>query len=274
MHLNHPLHTLEHAPNHLHLLGLGQMGVALKGPGGLIVIDPYLTDSDGAGGRLERNFAPPIAPQNITQATLVVCSHNHVDHFDRFTLEPLTLASPQAKVAAPFTCNLDFLEPERRILARAFEPFRHAGAIITPIPSAHTKLERSESGYPYLGFVLEWNGITLYHSGDTLVYGPEDSTPGLLETLSRWRLDAALLPINGRDDLRTQAGLVGNMNGQEALELAETLNIPLIFLGHNDLFRFNSVDPGAFASHALERHPRQAFHCLGAGEIFTLEGRK
>jgi len=274
MHPQHPLHALEHAPNRLHLLGLGQMGLALKGPGGIIVIDPYLTDSDGAGGQLERNFAPPVAPQDITQATLVLCSHDHVDHFDRFTLEPLTRASPQAKVAAPYPCNLDFLEPGRRILARAFEPFTHAGATITPIPSAHTELERSARGYPYLGFVLEWNGLTLYFAGDTLVYESEGETPGLLETLSHWRLDAAFLPINGRDDARTQAGLVGNMNGEEALELAETLNIPLIFPGHIDLFRFNSADPEEFAALALERHPRQAFRFLTAGEIFTLEGRE
>lgn len=272
MNPQHPLHTLEALPNHLHLLALGQMGLALKGPSGLIVIDPYLTDSDDNGGRLERSFAPPIRPQDASQVSLVLCSHNHVDHFDRHTLEPLTKASPQATVAAPFTCNLDFLEPERRILARAFEPFRHAGATITPIPSAHTELERGPHGYPYLGFVVEWNGVTLYFAGDTLVYEAADGTPGLLETLSHWKLDAAFLPINGRDEARTQAGLVGNMNGQEALELAKVLDIPLVFPGHIDLFAFNSADPKEFATYAHEHHPRQKFRFLEAGEIFTLEG--
>ncbi len=42
--------------------GLGQVGVAIKGPTGVLYVDPYLTDSDGEGGRLERSFPPPRCP--------------------------------------------------------------------------------------------------------------------------------------------------------------------------------------------------------------------
>ena len=42
--------------------GLGQVGVAIKGPEGVLYVDPYLTDSDGEGGSLPRTFPPPIAP--------------------------------------------------------------------------------------------------------------------------------------------------------------------------------------------------------------------
>jgi L-ascorbate 6-phosphate lactonase len=43
--------------------GLGQVGVAIKGPTGVLYVDPYLTDSDGEGGRLERSFPPPSSPR-------------------------------------------------------------------------------------------------------------------------------------------------------------------------------------------------------------------
>ena len=42
--------------------GLGQVGVTIQGPTGLLYVDPYLTDSDGEGGKLERSFPPPTAP--------------------------------------------------------------------------------------------------------------------------------------------------------------------------------------------------------------------
>ena len=271
--LTEHLNSLEVAPNTLILLGLGQMGVALKGPDSVIYIDPYLTDSDDVGGKLERNFPPPLEPSEVTNAGLVLCSHNHIDHFDPRTLEPLSQASLEAKIAAPFSCDLSFLKPERRIEARAFKSFMHGSARITPVPSAHTELERVERGYPYLGFVLEWNGVTLYHSGDTLVYERHGDTPGLLETLSNWKFDAAFLPINGCDEERTKAGLVGNMDGREALELAGTLDIKVLFPGHFDLFAFNAADPQEFAALAQQEYPARAFRFLKPGDVFVLEGR-
>ena len=46
--------ALEVGGRSLAFWGLGQVGVAIKGPGGVIYVDPYLTDSDGAGGSLPR----------------------------------------------------------------------------------------------------------------------------------------------------------------------------------------------------------------------------
>ena len=43
------IHALEVGGRSLAFWGLGQVGVAIKGPGGIIYVDPYLTDSDGAG---------------------------------------------------------------------------------------------------------------------------------------------------------------------------------------------------------------------------------
>ncbi|MGH3148698.1 MAG: MBL fold metallo-hydrolase, partial [Rubrobacter sp.] len=177
--------------------GLGQVGVAIKGPTGVLYVDPYLTDSDGADGSLPRTFPPPLSPDEVTNASAVLLTHDHIDHTGPDTVLPLAEASPQASFVAPFTSRDTLvesgLEPDRIVVPEVGELIEVAGARVTAVPSAHTELERDpERGYPYLGYVVEWNGVTLYHAGDTVVY------EGLIEALSAWRIDVALVPINGR----------------------------------------------------------------------------
>ncbi|MBA2618987.1 MAG: MBL fold metallo-hydrolase, partial [Rubrobacter sp.] len=83
--------------------GLGQVGVAIKGPEGVLYVDPYLTDSDGEGGSLERTFPPPLRPDEVTNADAVFLTHDHIDHTDSETVLPLSEASPQARFVAPST---------------------------------------------------------------------------------------------------------------------------------------------------------------------------
>jgi len=56
--------ALEVGERSLAFWGLGQVGVAIKGPTGVLYVDPYLTDSDG--GSLPRTFPhrspPPRSP--------------------------------------------------------------------------------------------------------------------------------------------------------------------------------------------------------------------
>ncbi len=87
-------------PNSLALWGLGQSGVIVKGPDAVIYIDPYLSDSAGS----PRSFPPPIQPDEISNADYILCTHEHIDHFDPATLVPALQASPGAKVVAPGWC--------------------------------------------------------------------------------------------------------------------------------------------------------------------------
>src|SRR5918997_6010792 len=83
--------------------GLGQVGVAIKGPEGVLYVDPYLTDSDGEGGSLERTFPPPVAPAEVTNASVVLLTHDHIDHTDPDTLLPMAEASSGVRFIAPTT---------------------------------------------------------------------------------------------------------------------------------------------------------------------------
>ncbi len=247
--------------------GLGQVGVAIKGPTGVLYVDPYLTDSDGTGGTLPRTFPPPLAPHEVTNADAVLLTHDHVDHTDLQTVLPLAEASPGARFVASFTARDTLaeagLDTGRLVVPEVSKALSVARATITAIPSAHTELERDpERGYPYLGYMIEWGGVTVYHAGDTVIY------EGLIETLSGWRIDVAFVPINGRDYFRTKNGIVGNTDFREAAELAETLDIGVIVPTHYDLLSFNAADPGHFVSYLYRLNPMRRHKILRPGELF------
>jgi len=70
--------ALEVAERSLAFWGLGQVGVTIKGPTGVLYVDPYLTDSDGEGGSLPRTFPPPLSPHEATNASAVLLTHDHI----------------------------------------------------------------------------------------------------------------------------------------------------------------------------------------------------
>jgi L-ascorbate 6-phosphate lactonase len=266
MGLSERMNEVELVDRALAFWGLGQVGVAIKGPTGVLYVDPYLTDSDGEGGRLERSFPPPLEPEEVTNASAVLLTHDHIDHTDPETLLPLASASPEARFICPSTSR-DTLEEagldrDRITVPEVGEPLEVAGATATAVPSAHTELERDpEGGYPYLGYVIEWNGVTLYHAGDTVIYD------GLIETLGRWEIDVAFVPINGRDFFRTREGIVGNTDYREVAHLAEELDFGLVVPTHYDLFAFNAVDPGYFVSYLYSLNHERRHKLLRPGEL-------
>jgi L-ascorbate metabolism protein UlaG (beta-lactamase superfamily) len=54
----------------------GQSGFRLAAGDGRVLIDPFLTD------RADRRYRPPAAAPDFADITLVLCTHEHVDHLD------------------------------------------------------------------------------------------------------------------------------------------------------------------------------------------------
>lgn len=260
-------------PNSLAIWGMGQMGVAIKGPEGVIYIDPCFSDyvQEVAGPFWERGYPPPILPQQMTNVLYYLASHEHGDHLDPLTAGPAAKASPQAKFVAPGWClemlaELD-VERERVIVPPALEPITLPGTTLrlTAVPSAHYAKEHDPvKGYRWLGYIIEWNGVTFYHAGDTIIY------PGYIDLLRRLPTpDVAILPINGRDYYReTERGAIGNLLPAEAARLASDLQWDVLIIGHNDLYPNNAIPFGEIAT-ALERiAPRQKHKVLQPGELY------
>jgi L-ascorbate 6-phosphate lactonase len=179
---------------------------------------------------------------------------------------PLSKASPESRLVGPFTSRDTLIEAGldegRVVVPEVGDPLEISGVMVTAVPSAHTELEYDpERGYPYLGYVIEWNDVTVYHAGDSVVYD------GLVETLSAWDIDLAFIPINGRDFFRTERNIIGHMNFREAAELTETLDIGLIVPTHYDLIEGNTADPGHFVSHLYALNPMRPHKLLRPGEL-------
>ncbi len=117
-----------------------------------------------------------------------------------------------------------------------------AGFQVRAIPSAHEGLDTDEQGrHLFLGYIIESEGMRLYHSGDSLAYA------GLAEQLGPDRFDVLFLPINGRDPAR---GVPGNMTADEAVDLAAQVGPRFVVPHHYDMFTFNTVPVDVFANEA------------------------
>lgn len=260
-------------PNSLAIWGLGQMGVAIKGPDAIIYIDPCLSDvvRERFGDWWARAYPTPLAPEAITNADYLFSSHEHLDHLDPMTLGPAAVASPESRFVVT-GWSLDLMadmdvDPDRIIVPKGLAPMTLPGTSIklTALPSAHYEREEdAEKGFRWLGYLIEWNGVVFYHAGDTIIY------PGYVEMLKDLpKPDVAMLPINGRDWYReTEVSAVGNLHPEEAAKLSKEIGWDTLIIGHNDLYPNNAI-PMTQVIGALERYaPRQAYKVLQPGELF------
>ena len=223
------INSAGHGQDGLYLWFLGQAGFVLQSRWYRIVIDPYLTgllEDEAPEGRAKlssRAYPPPLTAAELTGVDLICVSHDHGDHLNIDTLRGMAQANPKAKVIGPAhtTGKLESAGfDKKRIVKAPTNTWTEvtAGVRVYPLPAAHYGLDQAAGDYAYLGFVLDIEGIRVYHSGDTLIY------PELMEYLKPLLpIDVALLPINGRHAFREAQGFIGNMTYQEAADLAGTL---------------------------------------------------
>lgn len=236
---------------------LGQAGFILRGASATVAIDPFVTDY-GSFGRL---YAPPLEPEELDGVDLLLGTHDHVDHIDPLGFPRILAASPGATAVVPTAVRERVVElvgtADRVLGASVGTVTEERGVTITPLPAVHGSLpeagygfHRTESGeYPFLGYVIELDGVRIAHTGDTLVYD------GLPERLRERELDLLIVPINGVSWFRERRGIVGNMNVLEAAELAEASGARLVVPVHWDLFADNTEDPENFVRRLATHHP-------------------
>ena len=268
---------IEQAPPDTPMLWwLGQSGFLFSYHGQRILFDPYLSDS------LTRKYADTdkphtrmtervIAPEAITGLDLLTSSHNHTDHLDAETLQPLLERNPGCHMVFP---EANRATVEERLGSAAGQTQLHGmdagetvvcGKIeVSAIPAAHNTVERDAAGRcRFLGFVVSLEGFTIYHSGDTLWHDT------LVEALKPHRIDLAILPINGN---RPERRVAGNLDGAEAAELAHTLGMRCVIPCHYEMFTFNTATPELFVE-TCRKH-NQPHRVLRAGEGVSLSDLK
>jgi L-ascorbate metabolism protein UlaG (beta-lactamase superfamily) len=240
-------------PEQLHLWWLGQSGFLVQWQLHHLLIDPYLSDSltkkyAGTNKPHVRMTERVIAPERLDFVDVVTSSHNHSDHLDGETLIPLLKVNPDLTVIVP-RANVGFASERLQVPAGQLTPIRTGqGSLdIDPfrfhaIPSAHESLDQDEnSDHRYIGLIVQAGPWTIYHSGDCVLY------EGLVERLRTWRIDIALLPINGRNPER---GVAGNFSPEEAAWLGKEIHAGLVVPCHYEMFEFNTVSAEDFISAA------------------------
>jgi L-ascorbate 6-phosphate lactonase len=232
---------------------LGQAGFVLSGRGVSVAVDPFI--SDHLAGR---RFPCPVPLADLASADLVLATHEHADHLDLSGLRSWLELAPDLRVVVPRPITGIAREggvPEANIIGmQPGEQFSWKGATIRAVPALHGVevsdaytfgRELSNGLVRYLGYVVEIDGVRIYHSGDTLDHD------GLAETLRELRTDVALLPINGRDTEREARNIVGNLTAQEAADLAIRAGVRTAIPMHYDMFAGNPGSPAQFVE-ALE----------------------
>lgn len=249
---------------------LGQSGFLVVRGGRALVFDPYLSNTltakyratDKPHKRVTERVVDPAKLGALGCIDLVTSSHNHTDHLDAATLLPILGANLRAKLAIP-SANREFVLDRlgTRNESRLIEmddgvPARIARIELHGIAAAHNTVERDDHGRcKFLGYVAQWGGLSIYHSGDTK---PHD---GLVPALQPYRIDLALLPINGD---RPERRVAGNLDGVEAAQLAHAIGAKCVVPCHYDLFAFNTATTDDFEAEC--RRLGQPYRVLRNGE--------
>jgi L-ascorbate metabolism protein UlaG (beta-lactamase superfamily) len=248
---------------------LGQSGYLLQYKNQRILIDPYLSDS------LTKKYANTekphiriselvISPEVLPAINFITSSHNHTDHLDAETILPILNKNKDCKLLIPeanrkFVCDRLNIEDTSPIGLDAGDTIRIGNISITAVPAAHNTIEKDENGKcKFLGYIFKLGDWCIYHSGDTLLYD------GMSELLKSHKPDILILPINGNDPKRKVAG---NLNSDEAIELAKSIGASIIIPCHYDLFEFNTADINYFIEAAIQKN--QDYCVLDLGGKFS-----
>jgi L-ascorbate 6-phosphate lactonase len=242
---------------------LGQESMVVKRNGKICYFDPYFSNNED--GRHPRNFAPPLKPDEVTNADYVFISHQHTDHLDPFTLKGILKSSPGAQYICPapwVKMLLDVgIKQDHIIAAKITETIELDGIRVSAVAGQHEEyMTDADGNHGFLGYILDLGGLKFYHAGDTLAFAE------LVQALLPHKIEIACLPINGHDFKRFGMRLMGNMTFREAADLTAAIGADLVIPMHYDLFAKNTENPAYFVDYLYHSYPGQRFKMFVPGE--------
>ena len=253
---------------------LGQAGFVLRSGETTALIDPFVSPWEG------RRYESSLDPSAATGVDLVLCTHEHIDHFDGAAVPVIATASPGALIVVP-TPIVDMvteagIAPDRVVGAQPGETLELAGLRVTPVPAKHGVTMADAYGFGeelsgglirFLGFVVDAGDVRLYHAGDTIHFD------GMETMLRDLRIDVGLLPINGRDPEREARGIVGNLSERESAWLAKEAGFDLLIPMHYDMFERNRGYPANLVQSVEQDHPGVPVYVPPREHPFVVTGR-
>jgi len=198
------------------------------------------------------NPGPPEA-RSVAHAGLILCTQQQ--RLDAEIIPPMLAASPRARLVIPKSlaghAHSLGIPYSRMVTTDAGLRVEYLDDRIYAVPSAQPELDWTPlGGYPYLGYLVRFGGVTIYHAGDCVPYGE------LAARLRPYSVTVALLPIAGRP---------GAFEIAEAAQLAEEIGarwlVPMDYPA-------SQID--RFIEHMLGSRPAQAFKIFERGEMWTV----
>jgi L-ascorbate metabolism protein UlaG (beta-lactamase superfamily) len=239
-----------------------------------ILTDPNFTSTVGQFSK--RLVEPGIEPQHLPQLDAVIISHLHIDHLSPTSLELIEtkvghlLVPEQGLVYIP---NFDFTMQEIKI----WRSWQKNGLKITLVPAIHNGwrygLDDAWMKKSFGGYVIEYNGKTVYFAGDTAY----DDLLNNQISERFGRIDLALIPvapIHPREYSKAR-----HTSPREAVQMMLDMNAQFLIPIHYDTYPESIDVPGEAADslYAAITHfavPDERVVILDIGQQRTLIGRK
>lgn len=242
------------ARHELAIYWLCQAGFAFKNHHDEVVyIDPYLSEVVERLIGFKRMMACPVSPGEV-RADLVLCTHEHLDHMDTDAL-PILAQNSTTQFCGPIECIKEFaklgIQATRCHLLEEGKSLRFGNIEVHPVYADHGELAPDA-----LGIVLDFDGIRVYHTGDT-AYRPEEFQPAI-----GMRPDVLIPCINGR---------FGNMDAREAASLTGLATPMFVIPSHFWMFVEQNGEPATFLDHCKELAPGTQALLLKPGEEFSFK---
>jgi L-ascorbate 6-phosphate lactonase len=236
---------------------LGHCGFAIRYASLTFYVDPCL------GSQRPRIAPSPIAPEEVNNADLILCTHEHESHMDPQTVPVVLENSPSAKVVLPKSAA-EFAHASLGIPLHRMSTTDNGLRIeffkdnlygrVYSVPAAHPDLQWTAiGGYPRLGYLIRFERITIYHAGDTLLYSD------LAARLRPYNPTVAILPIAGP-----------NLTIHEGAQLAQEIGAEWLIPMHYGSLAGSPPDASRFVEHILGHRPSQKFKVFETGEKWTI----
>jgi len=209
------------------LTWIGQGGYVLQIGEKTVYLDPYMSDMVGKKEGLARLVSPPIAPENA-RPDCYLATHDHMDHLDTDFIRQMDCTG--VRFICPKSCKTALLALDKGIdegqitVINRGDVLELDGFTLRAVYADHTP--------DSVGFVIAAQGIALYITGDTL-YG-EEVGAGV-------DADVICCCVNGK---------WGNMDAEEAVQVALRSGARLAIPNHYGMFAENTADPAVFCAMA------------------------
>ena len=222
---------------------LGQTGFYFEIGDQNVLIDPYLSDyvQKKEGDLLKRLVPIPIMPEEFERVDWLLITHAHIDHCDPDTVIPLVEKFENIKILGPLPVH-EFLRQigvkKERLHLASNDWMNLGGSLnIKAVPAAHPDIKKyDDESYECVGYLMEFMGKKIYHSGDTSV------CQELIDALQvENMIDVGFISVNERNYYRDQAGIIGNMSVREAFQFAIDAGVRCFVPMHWDMFEVNCV---------------------------------